>query len=112
MGKRELIYKDEARRAVLQHAPGIAWSINNIKPVAIIDDKVNKIAVQSGEYWIARFQYRAEHIMRTEIVLVVEANNENEIEFIYFNSIDGEVINSTQCARFELLEKVEVEKYK
>jgi hypothetical protein len=31
--KRELIYKDDARKAVLKANPSIAYCINNIKPV-------------------------------------------------------------------------------
>ena len=36
-----------------------------------------------------------------------------EIDFIPFSGMDeGDPIRSSQCARFELLERIEVEKYK
>lgn len=112
MAKRELIYKDEARRAVLQNAPGVAWCIDSIKPVVVIDDKTAKPQPQIDEYWIARVQYWPGEAVDIDIILIHYPWKDGTIEFIPFGSLDGDIVNSTQCAQFELLERIEMEKYK
>jgi hypothetical protein len=112
MAKRELIYKDEARRAVLQHAPGIAWSIDNIKPVMVIDDKTVKPYPQMDEFWIARIQYWPETESQIDIVMISYSWKDGTIDFIPFYSLEGDIVRSTACAQFELLERIEMERYK
>lgn len=110
MAKRELIYKDEARRAVLQNAAGIAWCIDRIKPVMVVDDKTAKSKPQMDEYWIARVEYWPERGKETTIVLIYYVWEDGSIDFIPFG--DDGPIRSTQCAQFELLERIKMERYK
>lgn len=110
MAKRELIYKDEARRAVLQNAAGIIWCIDSIKPVAVVEDKNTKVAVKQDEYWIARVEYWPARGKETTVVLIYYVWADGSVDFIPFG--DESPVRSTQCAQFELLERIEMEKYK
>jgi hypothetical protein len=65
-----------------------------------------------NEYWIARVQYRPEQEPEIIVCLVFYAWQNGDIDFIPFNSYEGDPVRSTQCARFELLERIEMEKYK
>ena len=109
MAKRELIYKDEARRAVLQNAAGIAWCIDRIKPVVVVDDGAR--AARMDEYWIARIGYWGEK-PRVEVICIYYAWENGEIDFIPCTGIGADPIRTSECESFELLERVEVEKYK
>ena len=112
MAKRELIYKDEARRAVLKNAAGVAWCIDSVKPVMVVDDTPTKPVPQIDEYWIARVQYWPGDTVDIDIILIHYPWKDGTIEFIPFGSLDGDVVNSNQCAQFELLERIGLEKYK
>lgn len=111
MAKRELIYKDEARRTVLQNAAGIVWCIDRIKPVAVVDDGVTKVCAKTDEYWVARIGYWGEK-PKVDIVYIFYAWENGEIDFIPCSGIDGDPVRASRCESFELLERVEVEKYK
>lgn len=66
---------------------------------------------QMDDYYIARIKYWPTddfHVIPIQIYFVWKSG---EIDFLAFT--DNETpIRSTQCAHFELLEKIEVEKYK
>ena len=111
MGKRELIYTDEARRAVLTQAPGIAWCIDSIKPVGVIDTDTQKPAVQTDDYWIARINYWGEK-PKIDVVIIYYVWKTGEIDFIPCTGIGADPIRNTECESFELLEKIEVDKYR
>ena len=111
MGKRELIYKDEARRAVLKNAPSIAWCIDSIKPVGVIDSDTQKPAVQTDDYWVARITYWGEE-PRVDIVYIYYAWQNGEIDFIPCTGIGADPVRASDCDGFELLEKIEVSKYR
>ena len=111
MGKRELIYKDEARRAVLRNAANIAWCIDNIKPVSVIDSDTQKPAVQTDDYWVARITYWGEE-PRVDIVYIYYAWQNGEIDFIPCTGIGADPVRASDCGGFELLEKIEVGKYR
>lgn len=111
MGKRELIYKDEARHAVLQNAAGIVWCIDRIEPVAVVDDGATNLGVKTDEYWVARITYWGEK-PRIEVVCIYYAWENGEIDFIPCTGIGADPIRASDCESFELLERVEVEKYK
>jgi hypothetical protein len=112
MGERELIYKDEARRALLRNAPEYAWCINSIQPVATIN-------VQHGsapkpkldEFWIARIKYWPGADTITSVVKIHYAWHNGAIQFVPFGGDEGDPVWATNCELFELLEKIEVEKY-
>ena len=112
MAKRELIYKDEARRAVMKNAPGEAWCIDRIKPVSIVDDKTGKAAVRNDDYWIARVKYWPGADEITTIVKIFYAWEDGGIQFVPWGSDEGDPIWTTNCLSFELLERIEMEKYK
>jgi hypothetical protein len=111
MAKRELIYKDEARHAVLQNAPGVAWCIDSIKPVSVIDSDTQKPVVQTDDYWVARINYWGEK-PKIDVVIIYYVWKTGEIDFIPCTSIGADPIRNTECESFELLEKIEVDKYK
>lgn len=112
MAKRELIYKDEARRAVLQNAASIAWCINNIKPVMVVDDKTDKVAVRNDDYWIARIKYWPGADEITTIVRIFYAWKDGGIQFVPWGGDEGDPIWATNCQLFELVERIDLEKYK
>lgn len=111
MAKRELIYKDEARRAVLQNTPNIAWCIDRINPVAVVDDGANKISTKIDEYWIARIQYWPTSKPQIDVIMISHVWENGDINFIPFNSLEGDIVRSGRCAQFELLERIKMEKY-
>jgi len=112
MAKRELIYKDEARRAILQNAPSEAWCIDSVKTAMVVDDTPAKPAPQMDEFWIARIQYWPEKETRVDVIQISYPWKDGTVDFIPFNSLDGDIVRSTTCAQFELLERIEMEKYK
>ena len=109
MGKRELIYKDDARRAVLKQAPRLSWCIDKIKPVCVVDDE--QTAPKMDEYWVARIGYWGEE-PRIDVVYIYYAWQNGEIDFIPCTGIGADPVRASDCESFELLERVEVEKYK
>jgi hypothetical protein len=111
MAKRELIYKDEARRAVLQNAPSVAWCIDSVKPVMVVDDKTAKPQPQTDEYWIARITYWGEE-PRIDVVYIYYAWQNGEIDFIPCTGIGADPVRASDCDGFELLEKIDMERYK
>ena len=62
------------------------------------------------DMWIARIRYWPEREMETAIVCIYYVWQNGDIDFIPF--FEGDVIRSTQCAQFELVERIEMEKYK
>ena len=112
MANRELIYKDEARRAVLENAAGIAWCIDRIKPVAVVEDRAGKVAAKTDDYWIARIKYWPGDKEHIAIVKIFYAWENGGIQFIPFGCEEGDPIWATSCQLFELVERIEVDKYK
>jgi hypothetical protein len=112
MAKRELIYKDEARRAVLRNAPGVAWSIDNIKPVAVVDDETSLPKPETSDVWVARIKYWPGANEIITIVRIFYAWKDGAIQFVPWGGDDGDPIWATNCQLFELLEKIDLEKYK
>lgn len=70
------------------------------------------IECKMNEYWIARIQYWPEQEPVVDVVFIACVWKDSVIDFIPFNSIEGDCVRSNCCARFELLEKIDVEKYK
>ena len=71
------------------------------------------IECKMDEYWIARIQYWPEQEPVVDVIYIYYAWQNGEVDFIPFSGMDeGDPIRSTQCAHFELLERIEVEKYK
>lgn len=64
------------------------------------------------EYWIARIQYWPEQGPVVDVVYIFYVWQNGEIDFIPCMQGDGDPIRSTQCAQFELLERIGMEKYK
>ena len=65
-----------------------------------------------NEYWIARFQYWPEGEIKVDVVFIACTWKDGIIDFIPFNSIEGDCVRSNCCTQFELLEKIDLEKYK
>lgn len=63
------------------------------------------------EYWIARIQYWPGDGPHLYVVYIYYAWQNGDIDFIPCGS-EGDPIRSTQCAQFELLERIDLEKYK
>ena len=64
------------------------------------------------EYWIARIQYWPEQEPVVDVVYIYYVWQTGEIDFIPCPQGEGDPIRSTQCAQFELLEKIDLEKYR
>ena len=109
MGKRELIYRDEARRAVLYEAPAIAYVIDRVRTACVVDTENTK--PKMDEYWVARIVYWGEK-PRIEVVYIYYAWQNGEIDFIPCTGIGADPVRASDCESFELLEKIEVDKYK
>jgi hypothetical protein len=62
------------------------------------------------EFYIARIQYWPERDIETTIVCIYYVWQNGDIDFMPF--FENDVIRSTQCAQFELLEKIDMERYK
>ena len=107
---RELIYKDEARRAVLKNAPNAAWCLDRVKTVMVVEDEKPK--PQMDEFWVARIRYWPEQEPIVDIVCIYYTWQNGDIDFIPFMQGDGDPIRNTECAQFESLERIEMEKYK
>ena len=111
MAKRELIYKDEARRAVLTHAPGIAWCIDSVKPICVVGDE--QTVPKMDEYWVARIGYWSNEEPKIDIVIIYYVWENGEIDFIpCAQGYGGDPIRTSVCESFELIEKINMEKYK
>lgn len=68
---------------------------------------------EKNDYWIARIQYWPTASAHYTIIRIYYVWENGEIDFIPFPSMDGgDPIRSSQCEKFELLERIEVEKYK
>ena len=109
MGK-ELIYRDDARRALLKSAPNAAWCLDRVKTVMVVEDEKPK--PQMDEFWVARIRYWPEQEPIVDIVCIYYTWQNGDIDFIPFMQGDGDPIRNTECAHFELLERIEMEKYK
>lgn len=70
------------------------------------------VECKMDEYWIARTQYWPEGEVKVEVVFIAYAWKDGTIDFIPFNSFEGDCVRSNCCAQFELLERIEMEKYK
>ena len=70
------------------------------------------IKPQMDEYWIARIQYWPEQEPVVDVIYIYYAWKTGEIDFIPATQGEGDPIRSTQCAQFELLEKIDLEKWK
>ena len=62
------------------------------------------------EYWIARIKYWPGKADKIEVINIYYVWENGDVDFILCGVSDP--ICSTQCAQFELLEKIEVGKYK
>ena len=67
---------------------------------------------QMDEYWIARIQYWPEQEPVIDVVYIYYVWQTGEVDFIPSAQGEGDTIRSTQCAQFELLEKIDLEKYR
>ena len=67
---------------------------------------------QMDEYWIARVQYWPGREPVVDVVYIFYAWQNGEVDFIPCMQGEGDPICSMQCAQFELLEKIDMEKYK
>ena len=67
---------------------------------------------QMDEMWIARIRYWPEQEPIVDVVCIYYVWQNGDIDFIPFMQGDGDPIRTTECAHFELLEKIEVDKYK
>ena len=73
---------------------------------------MGEVKPQIDDFWIARIQYWPGDTVDIDIVLIIYPWKDGTVDFIPFGSIDGDIVNSFQCAQFELLERIEMEKYK
>jgi hypothetical protein len=71
-----------------------------------------EVKPQIDEYWIARVQYWPGDAIDIDIVLIHYPWKDGTIEFVPFGSLDSDIVCSSACAQFELLEKIDLEKYK
>ena len=67
---------------------------------------------QIDEYWIARIRYWPEQKPVVDVVYIFYAWQNGEIDFIPCTGIGADPIRASDCESFELLERVEVEKYR
>ena len=111
MAKRELIYKDDAHRAVLTNAPSVAWCISSIPPVCEVDTETHKPVPKMDDYWIARIAYWGEK-SKVDVVMIFYVWENGEVDFIPCAGIGADPIRASECESFELLEKIEVDKYR
>ena len=65
-----------------------------------------------NDYWIARIQYWPTAPTHYTIIQIYYVWENGEIDFIPAMQGEGDPIRFTQCAQFELLERIEVEKNK
>ena len=63
------------------------------------------------EFWIARIQYWPHGKVKPIIVQICLQWPDGSIDFTPFGAIDDDIVRSTQCAQFELLEKIDLERY-
>lgn len=65
------------------------------------------------EYYIARIGYWSKERTKVDVVMIFYVWDNGEIDFIpCAQGYGGDPIRSSQCATFELLEKIDMEKYK
>ena len=69
------------------------------------------VSPKTEEYWIARIAYWGEK-PKVDVVLIFYAWANGEIDFVPCSGIGADPIRASECESFELLERVEVEKYK
>lgn len=65
---------------------------------------------QIDEQWVVRVSYWGEE-PRVTVVHIYYVWKDGTIDFIPFALGEGDEVRSTQCAQFELLERVELEKW-
>ena len=63
------------------------------------------------EYWIARIVYWGEK-PTIDVVYIYYAWQNGEIDFIPCTGIGADPIRASDCESFELLEKIDLEKYR
>lgn len=71
-----------------------------------------KVIPKMDEYWIARIHYWPKDEVKVDVVFIAYVWEDGTIDFIPFNSVEGDCVRSSCCESFELLERIEVEKYK
>jgi hypothetical protein len=65
------------------------------------------------EYWIARMRYWPEQKPEVDVVYIYYVWKDGTIDFIPCSvGPEEDPIRSTQCAQFEILEKIDLEKYR
>lgn len=69
------------------------------------------VKCKTDEYWIASITYWGEE-PRIDVVYIYYAWQNGEIDFIPCTGIGADPVRASDCELFELLEKVEVDKYK
>lgn len=71
------------------------------------------VECKMDEYWIARMRYWPEQKPEVDVVYIYYVWKDGTIDFIPCSvGPEGDPIRSTQCAQFELLEKIDLEKYR
>lgn len=70
-----------------------------------------EVKPQMDEYWIARVQYFPLHEPEVVIVKIYYAWKDGGIQFVPFGCDEGGPIWAQSCVSFEMLERIEVEKY-
>ena len=67
---------------------------------------------KTDEFWIARIKYWPGGAEIVTVVKIYYAWHNGVVQFVPFGCDDDEPIWATNCQLFELLEKIEVDKYK
>lgn len=67
------------------------------------------VECKMDEFWIARVQFWPDDITHILVIQIYYVWQDGAIDFVTFG--DEAPIRSNQCAHFELLEKIEVDKY-
>lgn len=70
-----------------------------------------EVRPQMDEFWIARIQYWPEDETKVDIVFIYYVWSDGSVDFIPFESVDGDAVRSSRCEKFELLEKINIERY-
>jgi hypothetical protein len=108
MSESELVYMGDVRRVILRHAPEAAFCLSMMKPFELERSAPSRSTSipKMDDYWIARVQYWPEDDPKNDIVCIYYVWGNGEIDFIAFGG--GYVVSSSQCAHFELIERLEV----
>ena len=74
---------------------------------------MGEVRPQMDEYWIARIKFWPTDDAHIDVVTIYYVWEDGVVDFLpCAQGYGGDPVRSTQCAHFELLERVEVEKYK